>query len=149
MTEGSEEKQNKANVLLVDDDEEILFAMESAFRPMKEIILDRATNGNQAVDKVDKIDPDVVVLDMMLPKKSGFLVMERIRQRRERLKSKRPYVIMVTGNTGQRHKDYAKSLGVNDYINKPFRMEKLTTAVKNFLTQAQEDKKLENPEKTT
>src|SRR5512147_338160 len=127
MTEGTEAVTPKT-VLLVDDDEEILVAIEAALRQYKDIQLDRATNGNQAQDKVDKIDPDVVVLDMMLPKKSGFLVMERIRQKRDRIKSKRPYVIMITGNTGQRHKDYAKSLGVNDYINKPFRMDKLVTS---------------------
>ena len=141
MTEGLELQQNKKSVLIVDDDEEILATIEAAFRSSKEIQLDRATNGNQAVDKIEKDDPDVVVLDMMLPKKSGFLVMERVRQKRDRLKSKRPYVIMITGNTGQRHKDYAKSLGVNDYLNKPFRMEKLTTAVKTYLAEAEAEKK--------
>ncbi len=142
MPEGAEVKQEaKKTVLLVDDDEEILMAMEAAMRQLKGITLDRATNGNQAVDKVERINPDVVVLDMMLPKKSGFLVMERIRQRRERAKSKRPYVIMCTGNPGQRHKDYAKSLGVNDYINKPFRMEKLITAVTKFLAECDTEEK--------
>jgi len=133
MAEGQETKKV---VLLVDDDEEILVAIEAALRQYKDITLDRATNGNQAVDKVDRVAPDLVVLDMMLPKKSGFLVMEKIRQRRDRMKSKKPYVIMITGNTGQRHKDYAKSLGVNDYLNKPFRMEKLTTTVRKFLDEA-------------
>jgi DNA-binding response OmpR family regulator len=134
MAEGQEGKK----VLLVDDDEEILIAMEATLRQFKEITLDRATNGNQAVDKVDKFDPDVVVLDMMLPKKSGFLVMERIRQVRDRKKSKKPYVVMITGNPGQRHKEYAKSLGVNEYINKPFRMDKLVTTVKKFLEELEE-----------
>ncbi len=131
MVEGSEAKKK---VLLVDDDEEILVAMETTLRQqLTGISLDRATNGNQAVDKVEKDDPDVVVLDMMLPKKSGFLVMERVRMKRDRAKSKKPYVIMITGNPGQRHKDYAKSLGVNEYLNKPFRMDRLLTAVKKFL----------------
>jgi DNA-binding response OmpR family regulator len=134
MTEGTQAVPPKT-VLLVDDDEEILIAIETALRQYKDIQLDRATNGNQAVDKVDRINPDIVVLDMMLPKKSGFLVMERIRQRRERLKSKKPYVVMITGNPGQRHKDYAKSLGVNEYLNKPFRMDKLITIVRKFVTE--------------
>ena len=115
--------------------------MEAAIRQLKGITLDRATNGNQAVDKVEKENPDVVVLDMMLPKKSGFLVMERIRQRRERAKSKKPYVIMITGNPGQRHKDYAKSLGVNDYLNKPFRMDKLVAAVTKYLAEGETEEK--------
>lgn len=132
MTEGTAAVQPKL-VLLVDDDEEILVAIEAALRQYKDIQLDRATNGNQAVDKVDRINPDIVILDMMLPKKSGFLVMERIRQRREQRKSKKPYVVMITGNPGQRHKDYAKSLGVNEYLNKPFRMDKLITIIRKFI----------------
>jgi DNA-binding response OmpR family regulator len=135
MAESPEQKK----VLLVDDDEEILFAMETTLKQYKEIVLDTANNGNQAVDKLDKFAPEVVVLDMMLPKKSGFLVMERIRQIRARAKSKKPYVIMITGNPGQRHKDYAKSLGVNEYLNKPFRMDRLVSAVQKFLT-------IDNPE---
>ena len=135
MTEGAEVKPPKKLILLVDDDEEILVAMEMALRQIKDIRLDRATNGNQAVDKVEKDNPDIVVLDISLPKKSGFLVMERIRQRRERAKSKRPFVVMITGNPGQRHKDYAKSLGVNEYLNKPFRMDRLIGAIQKFLAE--------------
>ncbi|NLE30305.1 MAG: response regulator [Phycisphaerae bacterium] len=134
MAQGQEGRK----VLLVDDDEEILVAMEATLGQIKEITLDRATNGNQAVDKIDKFEPEVVVLDMMLPKKSGFLVMERIRQIRDRKKSPKPYVVMITGNPGSRHKDYAKSLGVNEYLNKPFRMDRLVTTVKKFLEESQE-----------
>lgn len=129
----SDEAQGKDKlVLLVDDDEEILTAMEATIRPLK-VKMDRATNGNQAVDKVEKIEPDLVVLDMMLPRKSGFLVMERIRQRRQRTKSKLPYVIMITGNPGQRHKAYAQSLGVDEYLTKPFRMDRLVAAIRKLL----------------
>ena len=127
----AEELKTK-NVLLVDDDEEILAAMEATIRPLK-VKIDKATNGNQAIDKIEKSDPDLIVLDMMLPRKSGFLVMERVRQRRQKNKSEKPYVIMVTGNPGQRHKAYAKSLGVNEYLNKPFRMDRLIEAIRKLL----------------
>jgi DNA-binding response OmpR family regulator len=134
MTEGNDVKQEKL-VLLVDDDEEILVAMEATLRQIPNIRLERATNGNQAIDKIDKESPHLIILDMMLPKKSGFLVMERIRQKRARQNSKRPYVVMITGNPGSRHKDYAKSLGVNDYMNKPFRMDKLIAAVTKYINE--------------
>lgn len=127
----AEEPKTK-NVLLVDDDEEILAAMEATIRSLK-VKIDKATNGNQAIDKIEKSDPDLIVLDMMLPRKSGFLVMERVRQRRQKNKSEKPYVIMVTGNPGQRHKAYAKSLGVNEYLNKPFRMDRLIEAIRKLL----------------
>jgi len=122
------EETTGKNVLLVDDDEEILTTMEAAIRPLG-VTIDKATNGNQAIDKIEKDQPDLVVLDMMLPRKSGFLVMERVRLRRQRAATDKPYVIMVTGNPGHRHKEYAKSLGVNEYLNKPFRMDRLVDAI--------------------
>lgn len=132
------------SVLLVDDDEEILTAMEANVRQLP-VKITRATNGNQAIDKIERTEPDLVVLDMMLPRKSGFLVMERIRQRRQKNKSEKPFVIMVTGNPGQRHKQYAQSLGVNEYLNKPFRMDRLIGAICKLLDISEEEaKKVKN-----
>ena len=58
--------------------------------------------------------PDAVVLDMMLPKASGFVVMEKIREM-----DRPPVVVMVTANQGKRHQQYAHDLGVHAYMNKP------------------------------
>jgi CheY-like chemotaxis protein len=126
------EENTQKLILLVDDDDEIMTAMKAAMKQL-DVRIDTANNGNQAIDKVEKIEPDLVVLDMMLPRKSGFLVMERIRLRRERAQSPLPYVIMVTGNPGQRHKQYAQTLGVNEYLNKPFRMDRLISAIEKLL----------------
>ena len=57
--------------------------------------------------------------------------MEKIRRGKET--GDPPRVIMVTGNLGKRHKTYAESLGVDAYLNKPFRMEKLVDAVTKLL----------------
>ncbi len=134
MNSEAEQTGNK-RILLVDDDEDILVAMEATLRQLEGIDIERATNGNQAVDKIDKLTPDIVVLDVMLPKKSGFLVMEKIRQKRQKNESQKPRVIMITGNPGQRHKVYAQSLGVDEYLNKPFRMDKFLEKVKKFLSE--------------
>lgn len=128
---------DEKTVLLVDDDEEILTAMEAAVRQL-DVKIEKATNGNQAIDKVERCEPDLVVLDVMMPRKSGFLVMERIRQRRQKSKSEKPYVVMITGNPGQRHKVYAESLGVNKYLNKPFSMDRLVQAVSELLAQSED-----------
>ncbi|MBN1344673.1 MAG: response regulator [Phycisphaerae bacterium] len=90
-----------------------------------------ATDGNQAITVCEAHDPDLVVLDMGLPKRSGFLVLNGIKPTRKA--GSRPYVVVVTGNAGKRHEVYARSLGVDDYLNKPFRMERLITAVENLL----------------
>ncbi|MFO0974462.1 MAG: response regulator transcription factor [Phycisphaerae bacterium] len=117
-------------MLLVDDDAEILQAMEFALTDAGATV-HTATDGNQAVEKAGSASPDLIVLDMMLPKRSGFLVLEKMQPKKVR--GKRPYVIMITANEGKRHESYARALGVDDYINKPFRMERLLQAAETLL----------------
>ncbi len=114
-------------VLLVDDDKDILTAMESSVSELGVQTI-TARDGNSAVELVEKEKPDLVVLDLMLPRRSGLLVMERLCKQPDR-----PKVVMVTGNLGQRHKTYAQALGVEVYLNKPFRLEVLVREVKNLL----------------
>ncbi len=117
-------------ILLVDDDKDILTAMEAALSELGPTII-TAMDGNQAVLQVESGSPDLVVLDQMLPKRSGFLVIENLK--RAFKPDRRPKIIMITGNPGSRHKVYAESLGVCVYLNKPFRMDKLIDAVKKLL----------------
>jgi len=124
------EEQDGKKILLVDDDRDILSAMQIAMEDMDVEIL-TAQDGNTAVEMAEKHLPDVVVLDMMLPKRSGFLVMEEIK--RGKKPGDPPRIIMITGNQGSRHKVYAESLGVDKYLNKPFRMEKLLDAIQELL----------------
>jgi len=117
-------------ILLVDDDRDILAAMESALDELGPEVL-TASDGNEAVTLADKHEPDLVVLDMMLPKRSGFLVMEKLKKRKK--PTDPPRVIMITGNPGHRHKVYAESLGVDVYLSKPFRIERLIESIKTLL----------------
>jgi DNA-binding response OmpR family regulator len=109
-------------ILLVDDDHDILTSMQAALEPTG-VTIDSASNGNQAVELAEKNHPDVIVLDMMLPGRSGFLVLEKLKAKKPR--NSKPWVIMITGNTGARHKMFAESLGVSEYFNKPVKMDKL------------------------
>jgi len=120
-------------ILLVDDDNDILTSMQAAFEPTGAAI-DIATNGNKAVELAEKNHPDVVVLDMMLPGRSGFLVLEKIKSRKPR--NSKPFVIMITGNQGGRHKIYAESLGVSEYLIKPVKMEKLIATAERLIAAA-------------
>ena len=117
-------------ILLVDDDADILTAMQTALADTGATI-ETANDGDQAVMKIASVMPDLVVLDMMLPKRSGFLVMERLK--RSRKGGIGPRVIMITGNQGTRHKVYAERLGVSLYLNKPFRMDRLVASIKELL----------------
>ncbi len=128
--------KNKS-ILIVDDDPDVVTAITVALQDQGAKVFS-ASDGGQAVDMADKEQPDLVVLDMMLPKRSGFLVLERIKARKP--KGSKPRVIMITGNLGTRHKTYAETLGVDDYINKPFRMDRLLASIeKIFAAEAKTD----------
>jgi DNA-binding response OmpR family regulator len=119
---------SKKRILLVDDDAEIIESLRYALTAKGYEIL-VARDGNQGLAMADREDPDLVILDMMMPKRSGFLVLEKLRQ-------SRPVptrVIMITANEGSRHKAYAEMLGVDDYIRKPFAMDRLIESVQKLL----------------
>jgi DNA-binding response OmpR family regulator len=121
-------KPAKRRVLLVDDDPEIIDAIRYALES-KGYQIFIARDGNQGLAMAEREDPDLVILDMMMPKRSGFLVLEKLRRTRE----VPVRVIMITANEGSRHKAYAEMLGVDDYIRKPFAMDKLVDAVQRLL----------------
>jgi DNA-binding response OmpR family regulator len=115
-------------VLIVDDDYEIVESVRYALETKGYQVL-VARDGNQGLAMAERDDPDLVILDMMMPKRSGFLVLERLRRTRPvPLK-----VIMITANEGSRHKAYAEMLGVDDYIRKPFAMDRLIESVDRLL----------------
>jgi DNA-binding response OmpR family regulator len=115
-------------ILLVDDDREITDALTVALEAVGYEVL-VAHDGNQGLAMAERDDPDLMILDMMMPKRSGFLVLERLRRTR-RVPVR---VIMITANEGSRHKAYAEMLGVDDYIRKPFPMDRLLASVKRLL----------------
>lgn len=137
----SDEQFKDKTILVVDDDADVLTTITAALSTTGARILS-AGDGNSAVEITEREHPDVVILDMMLPKRSGFLVLERIKARKA--KGTKPHVIMITGNLGTRHKTYAESLGVEDYLNKPFRMDRLMGALEKILIPSQSSAPTEN-----
>ena len=122
------EPPRSLRVLLVDDDAEIVESMRTVLESKGYEIL-VARDGNQGLLMAERENPDLVVLDMMMPKRSGFLVLERLR----RSHPVPMRVIMITANEGSRHKAYAEMLGVDDYIRKPFAMDRLLGSVERLL----------------
>ncbi len=106
-------------VLIVDDDRDILGSTDLAFRGEGATTI-LAADGNSAVLAAESERPDIVILDMMLPERSGFMVMERIAAM-----APPPPVIMVTANQGKRHMTYAEGLGVSAYMVKPVPLHRL------------------------
>lgn len=121
------ERLKDAFVLIVDDDEDILSSINLAMRA-EGASTHTATDGNAAVAACNEHDFDAVVLDMMLPKRSGFLVLEKIVADKIH-----PVVVMITANQGKRHMAYAETLGVDAYLYKPVPLERLIDTIVDLL----------------
>ena len=120
--------EDRKRILLVDDDREIVESMRIALEATGyEVRV--ARDGNQGLAMAEREDPDLVILDMMMPKRSGFLVLEKLR----RTRPVPVRIVMITANEGSRHKAYAETLGVDDYIRKPFAMDRLLDSVHRLL----------------
>lgn len=118
-------------VLLIDDDPEILGAMRTVVERAGYRVV-TASDGNLGLAVAEREAPDLVVCDMMMPKKSGFLVLEKLKGR-----PGGPKFIMITGNEGSRHRAYAEFLGVDEYLRKPFELAKLVECVQRLCPQGE------------
>jgi len=123
-------KQQKRapRILIVDDDIEIAAPVKFAMENLGYEVI-HMPDGQAGITKLESYQPDLMVLDMMMPRQSGFLVLEHLRKtQRNQIR-----VIMVTGNEGERHQAYARMLGVDEYLHKPFSMDELIGHVKRLL----------------
>ena len=113
-----------ASILIVDDDKELAQGLQAVLEGRGyRVVL--AHDGNAGLMGAAKEQPDLVIVDMMMPKKSGFIVLEGLKNK----EAASPAVIMMTANEGSRHRAYAEMLGVDDYLRKPFAMDKLLESV--------------------
>lgn len=119
-------------ILVVDDDRELVDAMRTMLERQGYKVI-QAHDGNQGQQAIYTQRPDLVILDMMMPRKGGYPVLEHFKD-----KPDAPPIIMVTANEGSRHKVYAEYLGVIDYIRKPFAMERLLETVNKALAPKEE-----------
>ena len=127
-------------ILIVDDDFELSDGIRAVLESMSHKVL-QARDGQQGKQMVYNHRPDLVILDMMMPRKGGYPVLEHFRDKKDA-----PPIIMITANEGSRHKAYAEYLGVIDYIRKPFAMERLLEAVaKGLNSEPAPETKSDNP----
>src|SRR5947199_8480493 len=110
-------------ILIVDDDTELSDGLRLMLERKGYRVL-QARDGQQGKSLIYQHRPDLVILDMMMPRMGGYPVLEHFRG-----KDDAPPVIMIPANEGSRHKAYAEYLGVVDYIRKRLAMDRLLEAV--------------------
>jgi len=94
-----------------------------------------AADGDEAVQKMEELDPELVVLDVMMPKLDGWEVLRELRRRGIRRKTR---VIMLTAKSTERDFVTGWKLGVDDYMTKPFEPEELALIVNETLMMSSE-----------
>ncbi len=110
-------------ILVVDDEKPISDIIK--FNLTKEgFDVDTAYDGEEAVQKVDEYDPDLMILDLMLPKKDGLEVAREVRQTHDMP------IIMVTAKDTEIDKVLGLEMGADDYVTKPFSNRELVARVK-------------------
>lgn len=111
------------SVLIVDDDRDWAEAI-AAFLRGRGLSTSLAHNGIDAKSAIAERKPDLVIMDMMMPRMGGFPVLESLQGRADA-----PPIIMMTANEGSRHKAVAEHLGVVEYLRKPFDLPALLDAI--------------------
>ena len=90
-----------------------------------------AKDGVDAIEQLETIKPDLMLLDIEMPRMDGFEVTNLVRH--HEIHRDLP-IIMITSRTGEKHRERALSLGVNQYMGKPFQEETLLENIESLLT---------------
>ncbi|MBZ4686426.1 MAG: two-component system, OmpR family, alkaline phosphatase synthesis response regulator PhoP [Clostridia bacterium] len=123
-------------ILIVDDEENIVELIEYNLKNagFKTIC---AMNGEDALELAGKENPDLIILDVMMPSMDGFDVVRALRR-----ESKVP-VLMLTARTDEFDRVLGLELGADDYLTKPFSMRELIARVKAILRRTEKEQKEE------
>ena len=116
-------------ILIVDDNKENIDLIAYFLKPQNYQIF-TAVDGVEALSQVEQVQPDIILLDIMLPKMDGFQVCERIKKN---LETRFIPVIMITALKELKDKIRSLEVGADDFISKPFENVELLTRVKSLL----------------
>jgi two-component system alkaline phosphatase synthesis response regulator PhoP len=122
--------EKSSTVLIVDDNPQNLELLEAYMEDMAEARVITATNGLDALAKVAVDPPDLMLLDIMMPKMSGFEVCKRIKADP---KTRDIVVVMVTALNETGDVERAAECGTDDYLTKPIDKKALIDLVRKLL----------------
>ncbi len=124
-------------ILIVEDNPQNMRLIEMALSAESYTLLE-ATNGEEALEVVKKERPDLIIMDIQLPKMSGLEVTRKLREIPE---FSRTPIIAVTAYAMKGDKEKALDAGCNAYLSKPIRARDLPGLIAKMLLQRQEERK--------
>ncbi len=128
IVEADKEKQYETKVLIVDDSTTVRqvtsrLLKRHLFKPLT------AVDGLDALEVMEQTSPDIVLLDIEMPRMDGFQVVERMKNS---AKFKNIPVIMITSRAGEKHRTRAMNAGADAYLTKPFLEEELLRLLRQY-----------------
>ncbi|HUV36289.1 MAG TPA: HD domain-containing phosphohydrolase [Patescibacteria group bacterium] len=127
-----------AGILIVDDDPNVVEILTESLRS-RGYRTESALNGEEALEKYDRFEPDLVLLDVVLPKKDGFQVCDEIRTRD--IHRDVP-IIMISSSSIRDTVVQGYRSGAQDYVKKPFSLSEIHAKIDTYLSQAHSCKDL-------
>lgn len=121
---------NPKNILIVEDEPSLVFTLKDTLEA-ENYRVTVVTDGAEAVNTVQNVEPDLMILDLMLPNVSGYDICREIRD----LKYTFP-IIMLTARDQEIDKVTGLNIGADDYITKPFGVKELLARIKARLRRA-------------
>jgi two-component system alkaline phosphatase synthesis response regulator PhoP len=111
-------------ILIVDDEIHIRLLLEQTFEELEDegVMLLTAEDGEQALEMIRTERPDLVLLDIMMPKLDGFKVCDIVKNK---LGMREVFIVMLTAQGQEKDKETGKLVGADLYITKPFDPDKL------------------------
>ncbi|NOZ75106.1 MAG: response regulator [FCB group bacterium] len=123
-------ESDRPSILIVDDNQDNLIALKALLKSDYTIL--EAVNGEEGLRMIEKHHPDLVLMDIMLPKMDGVTVLKKVRE--DKTLADIP-MVALTGKAMKGDREQLLSAGFDDYISKPVRIEALSAKIKSLLTQ--------------
>jgi len=120
----SEEPKGKPRLMIVDDDSEIISFLELAFQDEFEVVW--ASDGLQAIERIIEYQPDIMFVDIMMPKMNGFQLCQSLRRNAS---YRTTPLLFLTAKSSRKDREYAERCGADAFITKPFDVQKLKELV--------------------
>lgn len=121
---------NNLSILICDDSDEIRNEMSRIFRKLGVTSIYEAADGEEAIEVCEKYTPNLVFLDIIMPRKDGIAALKEIHGRFPHIK-----VVISSSSTGQSHLKNTKLLGAYAFIQKPIDEKQLSEILTKYLNE--------------
>lgn len=123
------ERHERPHILVVDDSITVRKVTEKLLLS-ENMLVGTAKDGLEALEMLEKFDPDLILMDIEMPRMDGFEVLETVRQNPD---WNSVPIIMISSRTAEKHQQRAEKLGANSFLGKPYQNQELMALIRRYL----------------